>query len=153
MAVENLITAFDTFFSRQNKRFILIWRQMQYIEQFVEERQEIKPLRTCVSYYVTFQWNLHVYGVSVIRFALQQIFHVDTSFFTDTDSMRVCTCLSEGWVPVLRPPLLNRPCGCALPLVCSSRIRRPPPASRPCHSQSTPPTGRGFATETGKIQI
>ena len=42
---------------------------MQYIEQFVKLRQEIKPLRTSVSYFCTFPRN--VYGVSVIRFALQ----------------------------------------------------------------------------------
>ena len=28
---------------------------MQNIEQFVKERQEIKPLQTCESYFLTFQ--------------------------------------------------------------------------------------------------
>ena len=45
---------------------------MRYIEQFVNERQEIKPLRMCVSYFLTFQTNIISYGISVIRFALQK---------------------------------------------------------------------------------
>ena len=36
------------------------------IGQFVNEIQEIMPLRTCVSYFLTFPKK---YGVSVIRFA------------------------------------------------------------------------------------
>ena len=50
---ENLVTAFDIFFRRQNKWFILKWSQMQYFKQFVKERQEIKPLRTCEPYFMT----------------------------------------------------------------------------------------------------
>ena len=57
---------------------------MLNIEQFVKERQEIKPLRMRVSYFVTFPKN--IYGVSVIRFALQKTVHVDTRFSPDTDA-------------------------------------------------------------------
>ena len=41
---------------------------MQNIEQFVRERQEIKPLQICESYFLTFPKKRC--GVSVIRFAL-----------------------------------------------------------------------------------
>ena len=54
---------------------------MQNIEQFVKGRQKIKHLRTCVSYFL----KKNIYGVSVIRFALQKTVHVDTRFSTDTD--------------------------------------------------------------------
>ena len=43
---------------------------MQNIEQFVKERQEIKPLQTCESYFWTFPKK--ILGVSVIKFALQK---------------------------------------------------------------------------------
>ena len=43
---------------------------MQNIEQFVRERQEIKPLQTCESYFLTFPKK--ICGVSVIRIALQK---------------------------------------------------------------------------------
>ena len=84
---ENLVTAFDIFFRRQNKLFILKWSQMQYFKQFVKERQEIKPLRTCLPYCLTFPKN--IWGVSVLRFALQKTFHVDTRFSPDTDDILV----------------------------------------------------------------
>ena len=64
-----------------NKWFILKWSQMQYYEQFVTEIQKIKPLRTCVSYYMTFP--KHIYGVSVLRFVLQTNVDVDTRFSPD----------------------------------------------------------------------
>ena len=51
---------------------------MQNIEQF--ERQEIKPLQTC-------DFFLFLCGVSVIRFALQKTFQVDTRFYQDTDDV------------------------------------------------------------------
>ena len=59
---------------------------MQNIEQFVKERQEIKPLQTCESYFLTFPKK--IWGVSVIRFALQKTIYVDrpTTFYQDTDS-------------------------------------------------------------------
>ena len=60
---------------------------MQYIEQFVKLRQEIKSLRTAVSYFFTFQKN--IYSVSVIIFALQKTVHVDTRFSTDTVDLLV----------------------------------------------------------------
>ena len=56
---------------------------MQNIEQFVRERQEIKPLQTCESYFLTFPKKICV--VSVIRFALQKTVQVDTRFYQDTD--------------------------------------------------------------------
>ena len=49
----NLVTAFEIFFMRQQKILILIC-QMQNIEQFVKERQEIKPLQTCESDFFDF---------------------------------------------------------------------------------------------------
>ena len=55
---------------------------MQNIEQFVKERQEIKPLQTCESYFLTFPKK--ICGVSVIRFALQKTIQVDTRFYQDT---------------------------------------------------------------------
>ena len=59
---------------------------MQNIEQFVKERQEIKPLQImCVSYFMTFPKN--IYGVSVIRFAIKKTDHVDTWFSTDTNDI------------------------------------------------------------------
>ena len=63
------------------------------IEQFVQERKEIKPLRTCVFYF----WPLKkiICGASVIIFALQKTVHVDTRFSTDTDALLL--------VPSLRP--------------------------------------------------
>ena len=57
---------------------------MQYIEQLVKERQEIKPLWPCVSYFLTIP-KKNIYGVSVIRFASQKNVHIDTRFLTDTD--------------------------------------------------------------------
>ena len=57
---------------------------MQYIEQFVKKRQEIKPFRKCVPF-LTFPKN--IYSVYLIRFALQKTAHVDTRFFTDTDDL------------------------------------------------------------------
>ena len=57
---------------------------MLYIEQFLKERQEIKPSRTCVSYLFNFSFK-KIYGVSVIRFALQKTVRVDTRFSTDYD--------------------------------------------------------------------
>ena len=41
------------------------------LKQFVNEIQEIMPLRTCVSYFFTFPKK--IYGVSVIRFALKKL--------------------------------------------------------------------------------
>ena len=58
---------------------------MQYIEQFVKERQDIKTLRTFVSYFLVLQ---KIY-VSVIKFALQETVHVDTRFSTDTDTLEI----------------------------------------------------------------
>ena len=58
---------------------------MQNIEQFVRERQEIKPLQTCESYFLTFPQK--ICGVSVIRFALQKTVQVDTRFYQDTDNV------------------------------------------------------------------
>ena len=58
---------------------------MQNIEQFVKERQEIKPLQTCESYFLTFQKKKC--GVSVIRFALEKTVQVDMRFHPDTDGM------------------------------------------------------------------
>ena len=58
---------------------------MQNIEQFVKEGQEIKPLQTCESYFLTFQKKC---GVSVIGFALQNIVQVDTRFYLDTDDLQ-----------------------------------------------------------------
>ena len=37
---------------------------MQYIEQFVKLRQEIKPLRTCVQLYLIFLLFKNIYTVS-----------------------------------------------------------------------------------------
>ena len=54
---------------------------MQNIEQFVKERQEIKHLRT---YLICLTFPKKIYGVSIIRFALQKTVHVDTRFSTDT---------------------------------------------------------------------
>ena len=55
---------------------------LQNIEQFIKERQEIKPLKTCESYF----WSSpkKICGVSVIRFALQKKVQVDTRFYPDT---------------------------------------------------------------------
>ena len=58
---------------------------MQIIEQFVKEIQEIKPLQTCESYFLTFPKE--ICGVSVIRFALQKTIIVDTRFYPDTDAL------------------------------------------------------------------
>ena len=55
---------------------------MQNIEQFVKERQEMKPLQTCESYFLTFQEK--ICGVSVIIFALEKTVQVDTRFYEDT---------------------------------------------------------------------
>ena len=52
---------------------------MQNIEKFVKERQEIKPLHTCESYFLTFPKK--ICGVSVIRFAFQKTVQVDTRFY------------------------------------------------------------------------
>ena len=60
---------------------------MQIIEQFVKEIQEIKPLLTCESYFLTFPKK--ICGVSVIRFALQKTIQVDTRFYPDTDDTQV----------------------------------------------------------------
>ena len=57
---------------------------MSNIEQFLKERQEIKPLQTCESYFLTLK---KICGVSVIRFALQKTVQVDTRFYPDTDIM------------------------------------------------------------------
>ena len=54
---------------------------MQNTEQFVKEIQEIKPLQTCESYFLTFPKK--ICGVSVIRFALQKTIQVDTRFYQD----------------------------------------------------------------------
>ena len=64
---------------------------MQNIEQFVKERQEIKPLQTCESYFFTFPKKICC--VSVIRFALQKTVQVDTAFYPDTDEMFLCMSL------------------------------------------------------------
>ena len=75
-----------TIFSRgQQKWFIWIWSQIQNIEQFVKERQEIKPkkLQTCESYFSTFPKK----NMRCMRFALQKTVQVDTSFYQDTDEM------------------------------------------------------------------
>ena len=58
---------------------------MQNIEPFVKERQEIKTLQTCESYFLTFQEL--ICGVLVIRFALQKTVQVDTRFYQDTDDL------------------------------------------------------------------
>ena len=58
---------------------------MQIIEQFVKEIQEIKPLQTCESYFLTLKKK--ICGVSVIRFALQKTVQVDTRFYPDTDGI------------------------------------------------------------------
>ena len=55
---------------------------MQNIEQFVKERQEIKPLQTCECY---FYFSKKKCGVSVIRFGLQKTVQLDTRFYPDTD--------------------------------------------------------------------
>ena len=60
---------------------------MQNIEHFVKERQEIKPLQTCESYFLAFQQNCC--RVSVIIFALQKTVQVDTMFYPDTDEMQM----------------------------------------------------------------
>ena len=64
---------------------------MQNIEQFVEERQEIKPVQTCESNFFT----LKKCGVSVIRFALEKTIQVDTRFYPDTDEI-LCYDMLEG---------------------------------------------------------
>ena len=58
---------------------------MPNIEPFVRERQEIKPLQTCESYFLTFPKK--ICGVSVIRFALQKTVQVDMRFYKDTDEV------------------------------------------------------------------
>ena len=58
---------------------------MQNIEQCVKEREEIKPLQTCETYFWTF--SKKIFGVSVIRFALQKTVQVDTRFYQDIDEM------------------------------------------------------------------
>ena len=50
---------------------------MQNIEQFVKERQEMKPLQSCEFYFLTL----------IIRFALQKTVQVDTRFYPDTDEL------------------------------------------------------------------
>ena len=56
---------------------------MQNIEQFGEERHEIKLLRTCVSYFLLFQ-KMYILCLS-FKICLTKIVYVDTSFTTDTD--------------------------------------------------------------------
>ena len=52
---------------------------LEYIEQHVNGIQEIMHLRTCESYYFTFQ--KHIKGIYNIKgFGLQAIVHVDTTF-------------------------------------------------------------------------
>ena len=58
---------------------------MQNIEQFVRERQEIKLLQTCKSYFLTFPKK--ICGVSVIRIPLQKTVQVDTRFYQETDDI------------------------------------------------------------------
>ena len=54
-----------------------------YLTVNVKERQLIKPLQTCESYFWTFPKN--IFGVSVIRFFLQKHDQIDTRFYPDTD--------------------------------------------------------------------
>ena len=63
--------------------FYLKSSQMQNIEQFVKERQEIKHFRTyaCILFF-DFQ---KIYKVCLR--GLQKTVHVDTRFSTDTDDM------------------------------------------------------------------
>ena len=56
---------------------------MQNTEQFVKERQEIKPLQSCEFFFLTFPRK--ICGVSIIRFALQKTVRVDTRFYQDAD--------------------------------------------------------------------
>ena len=56
---------------------------MQIIEQFVKERQEIKPLQTCESYFLTFRKQMC--SVSFITFALQKT--VEMRFYPDTNDL------------------------------------------------------------------
>ena len=51
MSVADLVSAFYNFFRRQ-----FFYLNVQYIEQLVKERREIKPL--CVSYFLTFPKNI-----------------------------------------------------------------------------------------------
>ena len=63
---------------------------MQNIKQFFKERQEIKSLQTCEFHFFTFPTK--IWGVSVIRFALQKTVQVDTRFYPDTDEVLLCMC-------------------------------------------------------------
>ena len=65
---------------------------MQNIEQFVvKERQEIKPLQTCESYFLTFQKGIRGVSVRPIRFALQKTGQVYRRFYQDPDVAAAAT--------------------------------------------------------------
>ena len=59
---------------------------MLNIEQFVKERQEIKPLRTCESYFFTVP-KKYAIPVSLYKICLTKIVRVDTRFYLDTDEV------------------------------------------------------------------
>ena len=64
---------------------------MQYIEQFVKEIQEIKPLRTCVQLYLICLLPKNKRYLSNKNFICKKTVCIDTRFSTDTDDLLIYT--------------------------------------------------------------
>ena len=67
---------------------------MQNIEQFVKERQEMKPLQTCESYFLTFPKQMRCLSYKI---CLTKNVQVDTRFYQATDVILILPSDPDGF--------------------------------------------------------